>query len=183
MHGPDDEITATATRVAYENRWMRVREDATRRRDGSTGLCGVVEEPDFVVVVPAEGGVVHLVEQYRYPVRRRCWEFPQGTWDARPGADPVEAARAELAKETGLRAARMTEAGHLFQAYGYATQGCRVFLATGLTPGEAAPEAEEGDLVSHPFALSEAEAMMADGTIKDATTLAAFALPRLRGLL
>jgi ADP-ribose pyrophosphatase len=31
---------------------MRVREDATRRRDGSSGIFSVVEKPDFVVIVP-----------------------------------------------------------------------------------------------------------------------------------
>ncbi len=47
---------------------MRVREDTIRRRDGSTGIYGVV--------VPVEDdGRVHLVEQYRYPVKGRYWEL------------------------------------------------------------------------------------------------------------
>jgi ADP-ribose pyrophosphatase len=63
-------IETTSTRLVYENRWMRVREDTIRRRDGSIGIYGVVEKPDFVVIVPVEDdGRVHLVEQYRYPVK------------------------------------------------------------------------------------------------------------------
>ena len=55
---------------------MRVREDTIRRRDGSTGIYGVVAKPDFVVIVPVEDdGRVHLVEQYRYPVKGRYWEL------------------------------------------------------------------------------------------------------------
>ena len=111
----DPDITTTGTRLVYENRWIRVREDAIRRRDGSAGIYGVVEKPDFVVVVPMGEGVIHLVQQYRYPVQGRWWELPQGVWDARPDAAPVEAAHAELAEETGLRAAVMTHAGHLSQ--------------------------------------------------------------------
>jgi 8-oxo-dGTP pyrophosphatase MutT (NUDIX family) len=102
---------------------MRVREDTIRRRDGSIGIYGVVEKPDFVVVVPVEdNGRLHLVEQYRYPVKGRYWELPQGSWEQEPGADPMEMARGELQEETGLDAALMTYVGHLFEACGYANQ-------------------------------------------------------------
>jgi ADP-ribose pyrophosphatase len=115
------------TRVVYENRWMRVREGAIRRRDGSEGIYGVVEKPDFVVIVPLEDdGRIHLVQQYRYPVGARYWEFPQGAWEAKPRADPAEVARGELREETGLVAAKMVQAGHLFEAYGYSNQGYHV---------------------------------------------------------
>ena len=40
----DEDIVAIGTRIVYENRWMRVREDAIRRRDGSDGIYGVVEK-------------------------------------------------------------------------------------------------------------------------------------------
>ena len=84
-------IETTSTRLVYENRWMRVREDTIRRRDGSTGIYGVVEKPDFVVIIPVEDdGRVHLVEQYRYPVKGRYCELPQGSWEQEPGADPME---------------------------------------------------------------------------------------------
>ena len=82
-------IETTSTRFVYENRWMRVREDTIRRRDGSTGIYGVVEKPDFVVIVPVDDdGRVHLVEPYRYPVKGRYWEFPQGSWEQEPGGRP-----------------------------------------------------------------------------------------------
>ena len=38
------EIKTKASRVVYENRWMRVREDQVRRPDGSDGVYGVVEK-------------------------------------------------------------------------------------------------------------------------------------------
>ena len=71
------DITTTGTSVVYENRWMRVREDTIRRRDGSDGLYGVVEKPDFVVIVPLNGDRLHLVEQFRYPVGARYWASPR----------------------------------------------------------------------------------------------------------
>ena len=178
-----DDITTTGSRIVYENRWMRVREDAIRLRDGSPGIYGVVEKADFVVVAAREEGRLHLVEQYRYPVHARYWELPQGSRETAPGTDPVELARAELREETGLEAAEMTCAGHLFLAYGYSAQGYHVFLATGLRPGRRALDHEEQDLVTRAFALAEVEAMLRDGTIKDATTVAALGLLRLKGML
>ena len=78
-----EDITTIGTRIVYQNRWMRVREDAIRRRDGSTGIYGVVEKSDFVVIAPLEDGRLHLVLQFRYPVLVRYWEFPQGSWSRR----------------------------------------------------------------------------------------------------
>jgi 8-oxo-dGTP pyrophosphatase MutT (NUDIX family) len=172
------------TRIVYENRWMRVREDAIRRRDGSEGIYGVVEKPDFVVIVPVDDdGCVHLVQQYRYPVRGRYWELPQGAWEQQPGTDPLEVARGELREETGLDSARMTHVGHLFEAYGFSNQGYHIFLAEGLRRGDADPDHEEQDLVWRVFTLLEVERMIRDGEVKDATTVAAFGLLRLKGLL
>jgi hypothetical protein len=109
--GDGYDIETIGMRIVYENRWMRVREDEIRRRDGSSGIYGVVEKPDFVVIVPLEDdGRLHLVQQFRYPVRGRYWEFPQGSWEQAPGADPMEVARGELREETGLDAARMSYA-------------------------------------------------------------------------
>jgi 8-oxo-dGDP phosphatase len=41
------EIRQLASRIVYENRWMRVREDDVRRVDGSDSIYGIVEKPDF----------------------------------------------------------------------------------------------------------------------------------------
>src|SRR5580692_830613 len=104
-----------SSRIAYENRWTRVREDRIRHPDGSDGLYGVVERADFVVIVPWQDGHLTLVEQYRYPVAVRVWEFPMGMWEQAPGTDPLVLAAAELREETGLIAGRMTRVGEIFQ--------------------------------------------------------------------
>jgi ADP-ribose pyrophosphatase len=95
----------------------------------------------------------------------------------------MEMARDELREETGLDAANMTYVGHLLEACGYSNQDCHIFLATGLRRGYAHLEREEQDLVTREFTRSEMERMIPNGEIKDATTVAAFGLLRLRGLL
>ena len=177
------EIETISSRVVYENRWMRVREDSIRRSNGRMGMYGVVEKPDFVVIAPIEHGIIHLVEQYRYPVQQRCWELPQGSWEDQPGADPDVLASAELREETGLSAATLIHAGYLHIGYGYSTQGYHIFLASGLTNGERDLDVEEAGLITRAFTLADVERMILDGTIKDATTIAALGLLRMKGLI
>src|ERR1700712_1668222 len=136
-----------SSRIAYENRWTRLREDRIRRADGSDGIYGVVERPDFAVVVPYQHGQVTLVEQYRYPVGARIWEFPMGMWEQAPGTDPAVLAAAELREETGLIAGHMLHAGEIFQGPGYCNQRGHIFLATDLSQGATDREATEQDMI------------------------------------
>jgi ADP-ribose pyrophosphatase len=171
-----------SSRIAYANRWTRIREDRIQH-NGTDGLYGVVERADFAVVVPLQDGRVTLVEQFRYPVSERVWEFPMGMWEQSPGTDPAVLAAAELREETGLVAGSMTAAGFIFQGPGYCTQRGYVFLATGLTPGEPDREATEQDMVARDFSLAEFEAMICDGTVCESMTLSAFALLRAKGMI
>lgn len=169
----------TSSRIAYENPWMRVREDEFVRPDGSPGLYGVVEKADFALVIPLEDAAVHLVEQYRYPVGERQWEFPQGSWPSETSGSQEGLAHAELEEETGLRATSLHHLGHLYSAYGHSAQGFDVFVATGLEAGEPRREATEQDMRTARFSVYELEAMLRSGKIKDAPTVAAWGLFRL----
>lgn len=172
-----------SSRIAYENRWTRLREDRIRRPDGSAGLYGVVERADFAVIVPWQNGRLTLVEQYRYPVSARIWEFPMGMWEQAPGTDPSVLAVAELKEETGLIAGRMTHAGEIFQGPGYCNQRGHIFLATDLVQGETAREVSEQDMIRRDFTLADFEAMIRDGTVREAMTISAFGLLRVKGLI
>ena len=70
------EIETLSTRVVYKNKWMTVREDRIRRLSGAEGIYGVVDKPDFVVILPVQDGLIHLVEQYRYPVACLLYTSP-----------------------------------------------------------------------------------------------------------
>jgi 8-oxo-dGTP pyrophosphatase MutT (NUDIX family) len=176
----DGVVQQVSTREVYRNRWISVREDEVRRPDGSEGIYSVIDKADFALVVPAERDGFHLVEQYRYPVGGRYWEFPQGTAAGGAVLAPEDLARAELAEETGLRAGSMERLGHLHCAYGLSSQGFDVFLATDLTAGPTAREASEQDMRQRWVARDEFEAMVRGGRITDDSTLAAYALLLMR---
>ncbi|MGA7860207.1 MAG: NUDIX hydrolase, partial [Terracidiphilus sp.] len=90
--------------------------------------------------------------------------------------NPEELARGELKEETGLLAAQMTYLGFMWIAYGFALQKQHIFLATELTQSEWERDDEEHDLSIRTVPEEEFERMMVDGTIRDASTLAAWGL-------
>lgn len=174
------DIRQLASREIYRNAWMRLREDQVEFPDGSTGLYSVVDKQDFVVVPAYENGGFWLVQQFRYPVGRREWEFPQGGWPAGRSGTQAELAEAELREETGLRAAAFTHLGRLHAAYGFCSQGFDVFLATDLTPGPTHRESTESDMVNAWRSAADVRAMIRDGSFADAHSVAALALFDLR---
>src|SRR5690554_8152921 len=95
-------IKQLSTRIVYQNRWMTVREDTILRPSGAEGIYGVVEKPDFVVILPIEGDSIYLVEQYRYPAKSRHLELPMGSWEDNTDADHEQVARGELTEATAL---------------------------------------------------------------------------------
>jgi 8-oxo-dGTP pyrophosphatase MutT (NUDIX family) len=176
----DGVVRQVSSREIYRNPWLSLREDQVRRPDGSAGVYSVVDKPDFALVIPAEPAGLHVVEQYRYPVGGRYWEFPQGTAAGGLVVPPEDLARAELAEETGLRAGSLELLGHLHCAYGMSSQGFDVFLATGLTPGPTAREATEQDMRQRLVSRDEFEELIRTGRVTDDSTLAAYALLLMR---
>ena len=164
------------SKQVYANPWMTVREDTVRRADGSTGIYGVVDSPDIALVIAIDGDRLHLVEQYRYPVAGRRWEFPSGSADQRLDVDAAALAARELREETGLTAGRLTPLGSLDVAPGMLSQRCQVFLATALSYGEPQRELAEQDMRSSWFTRTDVERMIVDGTMSDAKSAAAYAL-------
>lgn len=112
-----NDIEKLARRTVYKNRWMKVHEDSVRFPDGSEGIYGVVDKEDFTLIVPRhDDGHYQLVQQFRYPVGGRYWEFPQGSWETKPGTAPEKVALGELEEETGFTTKSLTKLGHLFES-------------------------------------------------------------------
>jgi 8-oxo-dGTP pyrophosphatase MutT (NUDIX family) len=173
-------IETLSSTVVYQNPWLSVREDRIEHADGSPGLYSVVDKPDFALVIPMENNGFHLVEQYRYPIQRRSWEFPSGSFPNGKTGTPEETAAAELGEETGFTAGTFKKLGYLHSANSMTGEGFHVFLATELTPGEPNRESTEQDMRQQWFPQADVERMLSDGTITDGCSLAAYLLFTLR---
>jgi 8-oxo-dGTP pyrophosphatase MutT (NUDIX family) len=161
----------------HRNAWMSVREDEVVLPDGTPGRYGVVDKPDFALVVPREpDGSLWLVEQYRYPVGRRGWEFPQGSWGRGASGSQLELAAAELREETGLRAGALHHLGHLFEAPGFCSQGFDVYLAEELRAGPVDRETTEQDMRAQRVSHDAFRRMVRAGEVVDGASVAAYGL-------
>jgi len=141
----------------------------------------VVHHPGAVTIVPVDDqGRVTLVRQYRASVDRMVLETPAGTCDV--SGEPVEAtARRELAEEAGLEAAAMDVLMGTFNTPGISDQHTTIFLATGLTPcATDRMGVEEGYMTVETINLADVDALVADGTLVDETTVLGLLLARAR---
>ncbi len=165
--------TTLSTRETYSNPWIRLREDAVINPSGRAGIYGVVEYKNRAVgVVPIdENGFTWLVGQWRYCHESYQWEICEG--GCPPGEAPEECARRELLEETGICAAIIEPLLMGVQLSNSTTnEVCDLFVARGLTFGEAAPEETEKLKVKR-LPLSEAIAMALDGRIQDSPSVLA----------
>jgi 8-oxo-dGTP pyrophosphatase MutT (NUDIX family) len=176
-------IKKLSSKIVYKNRWMTVKEDEVEFENGVKSIYGVVDKPDFSLVVPFEEGKFYMVKQYRYPVQNSYWEFPQGSNEENPDIDPKRLALDELEEETGLIAKKIKHLGFLHGAYGYSPQGCNIFLASDFSKGQQKLEDGEQGLEVKRFSIAEFEKMIKSGEIRGSNTVSAYGLLKVKQIL
>lgn len=147
--------------------------------DGKPFERFIIHHPGAVTIVPVHADRrVTLVRQYRTAVDRIVLEVPAGTCDVSHESREV-AARRELAEEAGLVAGKMEILIEAFNTPGISDQRTTIFLATGLSPCSPKPVGiEEGFMTIETIALDDVEALVADGTLVDETTVLGLFLAR-----
>jgi ADP-ribose pyrophosphatase len=163
----------TKSREVYKCSLFRVTEDEAR--DPKTGFeikRSVVRHVGSAVMMAVdEKRRVLLVRQYRLPAEKLLWEIPAGRLD--PGETPLQAAKRELAEETGYRARTWRKLTSFFASPGYVQERMTLFLATDLTEGKATPMDDER-IETRWFSETELTEMISKGKIEDAKTMVAF---------
>ncbi|WP_020660315.1 NUDIX domain-containing protein [Amycolatopsis benzoatilytica] len=166
------EFSVAGSAVVHVGRVVGLRVDDVVMPGGEPAKREVVEHLGAVVILALDAaGDVTLVHQYRHPLGRRIWELPAGLID-KPGEDPVDAARRELAEEAGLAAGSWETLVDVAASPGFTDEVVRVFLARDLSEvdREVLGE-EEADLVVRKFPLAEAVRMALAGELVNGATV------------
>ena len=169
-----DRRAASESRWIYRGQFINLREDAGLSEDGQGREWAIVEYPSSVCVVPVfQDWTVMLVRQFRKPAEGFLLEAPAGKME--PGEIPEATALRELQEEVGHTAGRLDLLATFYTEPVLCTQRMYVFLATGLTPAELSADDDEFIGVRR-VRLDQATGLIADGSIRDAKSIAALLL-------
>ena len=163
--------TTLSSRPIYNNPWIEVTEHQVLNPSGGKGIYGVVHFHNLAVgIVPYEKGEIWMVGQYRFPLQAYSWEIIEGGGPL--NEDPLESARRELKEETGLVAHHYQTLLEMDLSNSVSDEKCIVYLATGLSLGEATPEETE-ELALQKMPLQELFEKVEKAEIRDSLTVAA----------
>ncbi len=153
-----------------ETEIFRVTHDRAEHPSGAAIDRRIVHnQPAAVMLARDEHRRVLLIRQYRLPPRQQLWELPAGRCDG--DEPPLDAAKRELAEETGYRAEDWRELTNFYTAPGFSTERMYSFLAEGLTPGD--PDPEPYEIIEQKWlAWDDALQAVREGEIRDAKTIA-----------
>jgi ADP-ribose pyrophosphatase len=165
-------VRVISSRTVYKGPVFWVTTDHVQEPGGVETRRDVIHHSGSIVVLAVDdSGVtprVLLERQYRHAAQAYLWELPAGRID--PGEQELHAAKRELLEETGYTAKSWKRILKFYASPGFVAETMAVYLAKGLTAGEAQPEEDEiiyKRMVSLPAAVS----MVMRGKIRDSKTI------------
>jgi len=152
------------SKTVYVNPWFRVREDKVVKPNGKKGKYCVLETkaPSVFTVALTKNKEIYLINQYRYPTKKFCWEVPGGGSN---NEDLLTAAKRELWEETGLIARDWKKIGMFNPMSGICSENMYVFLAKNLEQTGKNKKHEEGIGTIKKFPFKDVLKMIKNGEI------------------
>jgi ADP-ribose pyrophosphatase len=170
-NSPDVEVVSST--LSYEGPLFRVYNDKIIE-NGRELTRDVIRHNGSVVVLAVDDAkskrdpMIVMERQYRHAARESLLEVPAGKMEE--GEDALAAAKRELLEETGFKAKRWRKMIRYFASPGFLGEFMQVFLAEGLTLGDAQPEYDE-QIEIEMMPLSTLLKMVDEGKIYDGKTL------------
>jgi ADP-ribose pyrophosphatase len=168
-----------SSKVSYQGPLFRVLTEEVSEPDGKQTTRDVIRHNGSVVILAVDSSKskkdprVIMEQQYRHAAGQYLIELPAGKLE--PGEDSLDAAKRELIEETGYRAKHWTKLVRYFASPGFLGEWMQVYLAEGLSLGEAEPEEDESiDVAAIP--MSKILKLIEKGKILDGKTLVSLML-------
>src|SRR6201996_4118671 len=166
-------VEVISSKLSYEGPLFRVHTDKIKE-NGRELTRDVIRHNGSVVVLAVDDTkskrdpMIVMERQYRHAAKEVLLEVPAGKMEE--GEDALAAAKRELLEETGFKAKRWRKMIRYFASPGFLGEFMQVFVAEGLTLGNAQPEYDE-QIEIEMIPLSDLLKMMDAGKIHDGKTL------------
>jgi ADP-ribose pyrophosphatase len=156
-------------KTIYDGRVIKVSVDTVELPNGHQLPLEIVRHPGGAAAVAIDSeDRICLLRQFRHAAGGFIYELPAGKLET--GEPPDVTARRELAEEAALDATEWTSLGAYFSSPGVFTEVIHLYLATGLSPARAAPDAGEVFQIEW-WPLSMAVERACSGELTDAKTI------------
>lgn len=174
-----EEKTLDSQRI-YEGKILNLRKDRVTTRDGESYREIVEHNGGAAVAAITDEGKIVMVRQYRKAFDGAILEVPAGKIEK--GDDPFDTVKRELREETGYQAGKVSLLTEMLPSVGYTQEVVHIYLAQDLTPGDTDFDDNEAiEVIEMDFEL--ALDMVMKGEIKDAKTIIAILMTKMRALL
>ena len=168
-----NKVEVISSKLSYEGPLFRVYTDEIVE-NGREVSRDVVRHNGSVVILAIDDSkskrdpLVVMERQYRHAAKEYLLEVPAGKMEE--GEDALAGAKRELLEETGFKAKRWRKMVRYFASPGFLGEWMQVFIAEGLTLGDAQPEYDE-QIEIEMIPLSKLLSMIDEGKIHDGKTL------------
>jgi ADP-ribose pyrophosphatase len=166
-------VEVVSSTLSYDGPLFRVYSDKIIE-NGREVTRDVVRHNGSVVILAIDDTkskrdpMIVMERQYRHAAKEYLLEVPAGKMEE--GEDALAGAKRELLEETGFKAKRWRKMLRYFASPGFLGEFMQVFVAEGLTLGDAQPEYDE-QLEIEMMPLSRVLGMIDEGKIHDGKTL------------
>lgn len=157
--------------ILYDTPRLKIETKPVHLPNGRDREYLFVQPVSAVCILPIDAHSVYLIRQYRAVIDAYIYEVPAGGMEA-DDCDPIEAARRELAEEARFSAGELIPRGFVYSSPGFCTEKLWLFEARDLSPCEEFARDEDEIIEVVRMAKKDAVAMMKDGRICDAKTIA-----------
>ncbi len=175
-----EEKTVSSEHI-FKGRIIDVKLDKVMMPSGELADREIVGHPGGVgIVAITDDNKIIMVKQYRKPLEKAIYEIPAGKLD--PNEEVEVCGKRELLEETGATAENFEYLGFMYPSPGFTDEVTHIYLATGLSFGNANPDDDEFLDIEF-FDMETVKEMIMNNEINDGKTIMGFfkAVERLKG--